>query len=124
MAGYVEAALGRELQTLFRNERDHVRFDGQGDFCHGLIGGHLQIELGTDEFPQEAKVAILNMPPIFSEVDNDAIGARQFNQHGSGKGIRINSPTGLPQCGHMVDVHPKSWHGSSVFAMWCKEKLN
>jgi hypothetical protein len=96
MAGYVEAALGRKLQTLFRNERDHVRFDGQGDFCHGLIGGHLQIELGTDEFTQEAKIAILNMPPIFSEVDNDAVGTRQFHQHGGGKGIRIDSTTGLP----------------------------
>jgi hypothetical protein len=57
------------------------------------------------------------MPPIFSEVDDNAVGAGQFHQHGSGQRVRVGSATGLSQRGHMVDVHPKSWHGSSVLAM-------
>jgi hypothetical protein len=118
VAGHVQAAFGREFLTLFRDERDHVRFDGQGNFGHGLIGSHLQIEFGANEFTQEAKIPVLNMPPILSEVDNNAVSTGQFHQHGSGQRVWINTTTGLPQRGHMVDVHPKSWHGSSVLAMW------
>jgi hypothetical protein len=124
VASHVEAAFGREFLALFRDERDHVRLYGQGNFGHGLIGGHLQIELGANEFPQKAKIAVLNMPPVFSEVDDNAVGAGQFHQHGGGKRVRVGSTTGLPQRGHMVDIHPKSRHGSSVLAMWSKEKLS
>jgi hypothetical protein len=74
VARHVEAALSCEFLTLFRDEGDHIRFYGQGDFGHCLIGCHLQIELGADKFPQEAKIAVLNMPPIFSEVDDNAVG--------------------------------------------------
>jgi hypothetical protein len=70
----VQAAFSRKLLTVLRDERDHVRLYGQGNFGHRLIGGHLQIELGTDEFPQEAKIAVLNMASIFSEVDDNTVG--------------------------------------------------
>jgi hypothetical protein len=120
----VEAALCCEFLTLFRDKSDHIRLYGQGDFGHCLVGGHLQIELGADEFPQEAKITVLNMPPVFSEVDDNAVGACQFYKHCGGKRVRISSTTGLPQGGHMVNVHPKSWHGTSVLAMWSMEKLS
>jgi hypothetical protein len=122
VACHVKAAFSRKFLTLLRDKRDHVRFYGQGNFGHGLIGGHLQIELGTDEFPQEAKVAILDMAPIFSEMDDNTVGTGQFHQYGCSKGVRVGSATGLPQRGHMVDVYPKSWHGSSVLALESKEK--
>jgi hypothetical protein len=64
------------------------------------------------------------MPPIFSEVDDNAVGAGQFHQHGGGQRVRVGSTAGLSQRGHMVDVHPKSWHGSSVLAMSSKEELS
>jgi hypothetical protein len=108
VAGHVQAAFSRKFLTVLRDERDHVRLYGQGNFGHRLIGGHLQIELGADEFPQEAKIAVLNMASIFSEVDDNTIGPGQFHQHGGSKGVRVGSTTGLPQRGHMVDVHPKS----------------
>ena len=117
VAGHVKAAFSREFLTLLRDDRDHVRFYGQGYFGHCLIGGHLQIEFGPDEFPQEAKIAVLNMTPIFSEMDDNTVGTGQFDQHGSRKGVRVRSTTGLPQRGHMVDVHPKSRHGSSILAL-------
>ena len=64
------------------------------------------------------------MPPILSKVNDNTVGAGQFHEHGGGKGVRVSSATGLPQRGHMVDVHPKSWHGSSVLAMDSKKKLS
>jgi len=54
------------------------------------------------------------MALIFSEVDDNTIGAGQFHQQGGGKGVWVCSPAGLSQGGHMVDVYPKAWHGSSV----------
>jgi hypothetical protein len=74
MAGYVQASFSREFLTLFRNECDEVRLDRYGNFGHRFVGGHLQIEFGVDQFPQEAKITVLNMTPIFSEVDDYAIG--------------------------------------------------
>jgi hypothetical protein len=74
MAGHVQASFSREFLTLLRDERNHVWLDGQGDLGHRFIGGHLQIELGADEFPQEAKIVVLNMAPIFSEVNDNAVG--------------------------------------------------
>ena len=124
VAGYVQAAFSREFLTLFRDERDHIWFYRQGNFGHRFIGGHLQIKLGANEFPQEAKIAVLNVTPIFSEVDDNTVSPGQFNQHCGGKGIRVCSTAGLAQGGHMVNVHPKSWHGSSVLAMWSKEKIS
>lgn len=96
VACHVKPAFSREFLPLLRDKRDHVRFYGQGNFGHGLIGGHLQIELGTDEFPQEAKIVILNMAPIFSEMDDNPVCAGQFHQHGCGKWVWVGSTTGLP----------------------------
>jgi hypothetical protein len=64
------------------------------------------------------------MASIFSEVDDNTVSPGQFHQYCGGKRVRVGSTTGLPQGGHMVDVHPKSWHGSSILAMWSKEKLS
>jgi hypothetical protein len=96
VAGHVEPTFSCEFLTLFRDERHHVRLYGEGNLGHRLIGGHLQIELGADEFPQEVKIAVLNMAPVLSEVDDNTVGPGQFDQHGGGKGVRVGSTTGLP----------------------------
>src|SRR5688572_12505861 len=124
MTGHVQATFSCELLTLFRDERHHIRLYGQGNFGHRFIGGHFQIEFGADEFPQELKIAVLNMAPILPEVDDNTVSPGQFYQYGGGKRVRVGSTTGLAQGGHMVDVHPKSWHEPSVLAMWSKEKLS
>jgi hypothetical protein len=64
------------------------------------------------------------MAPIFSEMDDNSVSPGQFHQNCGGKGVRIGSTTGLAQGGHMVDVHPKSWHRILRSAMWSKEKLS
>lgn len=104
VAGHVQAAFSREFLTLFRDERDHIRFYGQGNFGHRLIGGHLQIELGANEFPQEAKIAILNMAPIFSEVDDNSVSPGQFHQNCGGKGSG--------------SVPPRAWRKVATWSMF------
>jgi hypothetical protein len=79
MAGYVQAAFCRELLTPLWDQCNHVRLYCQGNLGHRFISGQLQIQLGTDEFSQEAKVAVLNMPPVFSEMDDDAVSPCQFH---------------------------------------------
>jgi len=56
----------------------------------------------------------LNVAAVLSQVDDQAVGARQINQHGGGQRIGLPPASGLPERRHMIDVDAEPGHSPSL----------
>jgi hypothetical protein len=45
------------------------------------------------------------MAPVFTEMGRDSVGTGPFTENGGGNGIGLRTPSGLPDGGHVIDVH-------------------
>ena len=110
MGHHIEPAFGGHLFAFLWNERDLVGLHAAGDRNH--LGGNrsLEIELHLHGLPQDLKIAILNMPPVLSQMDRDAIGATELGHRRPPNRIRLDGLSSLPDGGDMVDVHTKCAH--------------
>ena len=115
LPGHVEPALGGQLLAFFRNQGDHVRLDLQGDVDDLLGGPHLQVELGFYGLPEQPHVPVLDVPPVFAEMDDNALGSGQFADTRGQNRVRFGNASGLTQGGDVIDIDGKSDHFSSPF---------
>ena len=115
--GDIEATFGGQFLSSFRDQGDEVRFYAQGDLRHRVVGGHFQVQFGSNDFPQHGEIAVLNMPAVFPQMHHQPIGAGQFDENRGGQGIRIGAAARLPQCRHMIDIDTQSSHHASAVCM-------
>jgi hypothetical protein len=101
----IQPSLGGEFLAFFRNKSNEIRFDPQGDLNHFFRICHFQVQPGLDRLAQQFQIAVLNVPPVFAQVDDDSVGPCQFREGCSGNRIRLLPASGLTQGGHMIDVY-------------------
>ena len=99
-----------------------MRLHPKGDLNDVIGESHFEVELGGDPFTEFKYIAILDMPPILSQMRRDPHRAGFFgNQRGSHRiGFRVwalrgFAVAGLPQGGDMVDVNSKTRHTPDHF---------
>ena len=84
----VQAALGRQFLAAFRHQRRLVRLDLAGQVRDGVHRRHFQVQPVGHQRPQQPQVALLDVAPVFAQVDGDAVGpaeqSQQRRRHGVG----------------------------------------
>jgi len=65
-------------RVFFRHQGALLRSGFDRDFDNLVIEGHFQVERGLDRAAQHLEVAVLDMAPVFAQVDRDLISAAQF----------------------------------------------
>jgi Uma2 family endonuclease len=108
----VESAFGGDFFASFRNQGHVVGFDRQRNADHFIRGGHFQIQVGADGLAQNADVAVLDVPPVFAQVDGNTIGSGQFHDRCGGHWIGFDGTAGLTNRGDVVDVDSQGQQGS------------
>ena len=81
---------------------------GQGDRQDGRLDGHLQVEPHLHGLPEQAQVAVLDVPAVLAEMDGDPVGAPQLGQHRRPDRVRLAPAPGLAQGGDMINIHAQS----------------
>src|SRR4026208_773839 len=66
----IQSTFSGEFLASFWNQGHQVGFYAHGYFGHGVVGSHFKIQFGSNDFAQHEQVAILNMPAIFSQVND------------------------------------------------------
>lgn len=84
VAGYVKAAFGSYFSRTFRDQTHSIGPRVQGDLQHVFRRRHLQVEISRDACAQRRQIGILNVAPIASQVNGDAVRACLFTQHSRG----------------------------------------
>ncbi len=76
----VETSFGGDFLSLFRDQGHLIRSHATGDFDDLFGRSQFQVQLDIDRPPQDFQIAILNMPPIFTQVNCDTIRTAEFGQ--------------------------------------------
>lgn len=108
---HIEPPLGGDLLALLRHEGNLIGMDGQREFEDRVYGCHFEIEGGSDYLPKEAYVAVLDVAPVFAEMDGDSGSAGQLAQHGGGNRIGFIDAPRLPHRRYVIDIHAQDGHG-------------
>jgi hypothetical protein len=109
----IEATFGGYFGAVLRDECHLIGQDAAGNFSHGRSDGRLKVELDLDCLFQQVEVAVLDMPPIFPQMNRDGIGTPKFGLGCSPDRIGFNGTTGLPDCGDMINVDPEGGHAKT-----------
>jgi len=106
----VESAFRGDFFPAFRYEGGLIGEGLQGDAGNFVRDGHFQIESESDGFAEEANVAVLNVPPVFAQVNCDGVCSAQFGQNGSLYRVRFGGTSGLADGGNVIDVYAEQGH--------------
>ena len=82
LAVHVEPPFRRQLLATFGNECHLVGPHFEGDRDHLRIDGQFEVEPDLHGLPEEAKVAVLDMPAVLPEMHGDPVGAAELSQDG------------------------------------------
>ena len=105
-------AFGGEFLSPFRDQRDFIGPDAQRNLRGRVVRSHFQIQNGRDNIPEQSQVSFLDVSPVFTKMDDQAVRASQIRQHRRGNGIRLMPASGLPESGDVVDVDAEPSHGN------------
>ncbi len=111
LTDHVETSFGRQLFAAFGHERRLVGLDLEGQGDDAGLDGQLQVEPDLDGLPQQAQVAVLDVPAVFAEVDRDHVAASQLGQHGRPDRVWLAAAADLTKRGHMIDIDTQARHG-------------
>ncbi len=75
-----------------------------GDAHHLLGGGHLQVQPRLQRVLAHPHVTVLDMPPVFAQMNGDAVRACLLGYERRVQRIRIAGAPRLPQRGDVVDI--------------------
>jgi hypothetical protein len=77
---------------------DCLHFSGRRAF---EVQGHRQ------RGHQRLDIGVADMAAVFAQMRGDAVRPRRFRQKCGTQRVRPGTATGIPYCGHVVDVDPK-----------------
>jgi hypothetical protein len=69
---------------------------------------HLQIHRDAGAGAQPPDVLLLNMPPVFPQMNGDAFRAASHAEFRRFCRVRVRRSPGLPQGGDVIDIHTES----------------
>ena len=114
ISNHIKTAFCGDFLTVFRNKANKVWRCLQGDFYDLRRIADLQIQLGVNVLAYGKDVGVLNVAPIFAEVNRDRVRASFFClvrcQEQIGLGIRRvwhQGVAGLSQGRDMINVYSK-----------------
>ena len=84
-----EAALGRDLLSLLRDERCLKGLDARRDPDDFGVGAQFQIEDGAHAARERGDIGVLDMAPVLAQMNRDAVGARTLGGGGRLDGIGL-----------------------------------
>ena len=109
----IEPAFGRQLLAAFRHQRRLIGLHLAGD-ADDLVGDrHFEVEQIGDDLPQDAHIAVLDVPAVFAQMDGDAVGAAQQRRAPRQHGIGFQGAASLPNRGDVIDVDAQANHERS-----------
>ena len=104
----IVAAPGLHQPTGAFRHQGHPGGPEGNDSLEGLgCGSAFHVEGNRQDLLQYAEVAILDVPAVAPQVDRDAVGSCTLGQEGRRHRLRLMAAPGLPEGGHMIDVHAK-----------------
>ena len=99
-----EAAFGGDLLASLRDERRLKRLHPARDAHDLVVRTQLDVEHGAQRRGERAHVAILNVPPVFAQMDRDAVGAGALRRVRRAHRIGLVGLARLAQCRHVINV--------------------
>jgi hypothetical protein len=75
------------------------------NFQHFAGDCHLQVHAGLQDIPQHAHVPFLDMPPVFTQVQGDAVGPCRLRCNGRLYRVRVARAARLAQGCNMIDIY-------------------
>jgi len=116
LAGDIEPALGGDLLPALGHQRHHRRSGTQSDRDHLRGRGHLQVEPDLHDAAHLLDVPVLDVPAVLAQMDRHGVRAAELGLDGRPHRVGLPRPAGLPDRGHMVDVHAQLNHANSIRA--------
>jgi len=107
----IEASFRGHFLAPFRDKRHLIRPRATADGQHVCFTRQFEIQLDDNGFPNDLQVAILNVPPVFPQMERDAIGTAELCQHGRPGRIGLVGSPRLADGGDVIDVDAKVGHG-------------
>jgi hypothetical protein len=104
-AGHIESALGSQFGAPLRHEAAIRRPQCRGNRQHLRRHREFKVDAGPQGCGQPVQVMLLDMPPVFAQVHGDAVGTGPLGHQRRGHRIGFSTTAGLPQGGHVIDVH-------------------
>ena len=74
------------------------------------LNRQLHVESDLNGLPQQAQVALLDVPAVFAEVDRDHVAPSQLRQHGRPDRVGLAAASDLTKRGHMIDIDTQARH--------------
>jgi len=128
---HVQPALGTDFLTVFRHHADTVRPGLAGDPDDLRRVADFQVQAHTRDRPDGKKIRILNMPPVFPQVNcNPICPGRETVRHGYQQarfhvvGLRCLRITRLPQRRHVIDIYSQFQHDDKFFGSALKRLIS
>jgi hypothetical protein len=104
LADDIQPSLRGEFLPMFWDQSDEVRLYSQGDFRDRVLRRHFKVQFGFDDLLEQGQITVLNVTPIFPQMYDDAVRARELGQYGRFNWVRFTAPAGLTERCHMIDI--------------------
>ncbi|MNI59707.1 hypothetical protein D3C73_1148830 [compost metagenome] len=109
-ARHFQAPFGGELSALFGHQANVLRFDGAGNFKHFRRDRAFQVHPCAQLRTNRVHVRVLDMAPVFTQMQRDEVGAGVFRAQRGGHRVRVHRMALLPQGGNVIDIYTKFYH--------------
>jgi hypothetical protein len=117
VADDVKPALGGHFLAALRHERDLIGSQFERDLYDFRSDRRLKIEPSSHRLAQDSQISILDMPPIFAEMDCDSVSARELGERRGPDRVGLAAAASLADRGDVIDVHSQSRHGRRSFGL-------
>ena len=104
LAGHVQAAFGGEFLAPLGHQAGILRAHLQAMASISSVTAISRFILVCSKPAQDTHVGVLDVAPVFAQVQGDGVGPGGFRQQGGLDRAGIAGAAGLAQGGHMVDV--------------------
>lgn len=119
LCGNIETTFRCQFLTPFGYKCHELRH-GFDRNLHDLIGhGHFHVQLGFHRVTKQAKIAIVDMSTILTQMADDSLRTSQFTECCSSDGIGFESTTRFAQRGDMIYVDAEA-HGQRAGSDWIR----
>src|SRR5690606_30772325 len=114
MAQNVQTAFGGQLGPMLGHQADIVRLDAAGDVQHLRGDGAFQIHAGAQNRPHIEDIGVLDVAPVFAQMQGDQVRPGVFCPQGGLDGIGISGETLLAQRCNVVDIDAQFYHSPTA----------
>jgi hypothetical protein len=107
----IEPSFGRQLFAPLWDQRHLVWFHLESHLDNLVLRGHFQVEPHPNRLAKESKVAVLDVPSVFSKMNGDPVGATELCKGRCPDGVWLVASPCLSERCNVVDVDSQARHG-------------